>query len=118
MKAFMRNVPGLSALNIDPIKAAAEYRERMVGPYRGVLPEAAVTQMEEQRMTQPLIDDTTEKRQPQSTNALPVNRPEIGPMPCGPGCACGTKPKTMRLKIVVMMLVAAAVALAYLYKGL
>lgn len=44
----VRNVPGLSALNIDPIKAAAEYRERMVGPYRGVLPEAAVTQMEEQ----------------------------------------------------------------------
>ena len=42
------NLPGLSALNIDPIKAAAEYRERMVGPYRGVLPKAAVTQMEEQ----------------------------------------------------------------------
>lgn len=42
------NVPGLFALNIDPIAAAAEYRERMVGPYRGVLPEAALTQMEEQ----------------------------------------------------------------------
>ncbi|MCA1784504.1 MAG: AAA family ATPase, partial [Desulfobacteraceae bacterium] len=41
-------VPGLSALNINPIDAAAEYKERMVGPYRGVLPEAAVTQMEEQ----------------------------------------------------------------------
>jgi len=41
-------VSGLSALNINPIDAAAEYRERMVGPYRGVLPEAAVTQMEEQ----------------------------------------------------------------------
>lgn len=44
----VQNVPGLFALNIDPIDAAAEYRERMVGPYRGVLPEAAVTQMEEQ----------------------------------------------------------------------
>ncbi len=42
------HVSGLFALNINPIVAAAEYRERMIGPYRGVLPEAAVTQMEEQ----------------------------------------------------------------------
>ncbi|MBQ0944726.1 arsenical pump-driving ATPase [Ideonella sp. 4Y16] len=41
-------VPGLSALNIDPEAAAAAYRERMVGPYRGVLPEAALRSMEEQ----------------------------------------------------------------------
>ena len=40
--------PGLSALNIDPEEAARAYRERMVGPYRGVLPDAAVTSMEEQ----------------------------------------------------------------------
>ena len=32
-------VPGLSALNIDPEAAARAYRERMVGPYRGVLPD-------------------------------------------------------------------------------
>jgi arsenite/tail-anchored protein-transporting ATPase len=44
----VKNVSNLFALNIDPIDAAREYRERMVGPYRGVLPEAAVTQMEEQ----------------------------------------------------------------------
>ncbi|HVB58956.1 MAG TPA: arsenical pump-driving ATPase [Candidatus Acidoferrales bacterium] len=46
-----RAVPGavgLSALNIDPEAAAHAYRERVVGPYRGVLPEAAVTSMEEQ----------------------------------------------------------------------
>ena len=46
-----RAVPGatgLSALNIDPEAAARAYRERVVGPYRGVLPEAAVTSMEEQ----------------------------------------------------------------------
>ncbi len=30
-------VPGLSALNIDPEAAAHDYRERMVGPYRGIL---------------------------------------------------------------------------------
>jgi len=41
-------VPGLSAVNVDPIVAAREYRERVVGPYRGVLPEAAVRQIEEQ----------------------------------------------------------------------
>lgn len=41
-------VPGLSAMNIDPEAAAAAYRERMVGPYRGILPEAVVTSMEEQ----------------------------------------------------------------------
>lgn len=42
------DVPGLHAMNIDPIQAATEYCERMVGPYRGVLPEEAVRQMEEQ----------------------------------------------------------------------
>ncbi len=41
-------VTGLSALNIDPQAAAAAYRERLVGPYRGVLPDAAVRSMEEQ----------------------------------------------------------------------
>lgn len=44
----VQNVPGLFAMNIDPIRAAGEYRERMVGPYRGVLPDAVVAQMEEQ----------------------------------------------------------------------
>ena len=41
-------VPGLSALNINPEEAAAAYRERVVGPYRGVLPDAALVSMEEQ----------------------------------------------------------------------
>jgi len=41
-------VVGLDALNIDPEAAARAYRERVVGPYRGVLPEAAVRGMEEQ----------------------------------------------------------------------
>ena len=40
-------VPGLSALNIDPEGAARAYRERVVGPYRGVLPAAAVASIEE-----------------------------------------------------------------------
>lgn len=41
-------VPRLSALNIDPEAAARAYRERLVGPYRGVLPDAALRSMEEQ----------------------------------------------------------------------
>ncbi|MFC5428833.1 arsenical pump-driving ATPase [Paraburkholderia denitrificans] len=40
--------PGLFALNIDPEAAAHTYRERMVGPYRGILPAAAIQSMEEQ----------------------------------------------------------------------
>ena len=42
------SAPGLFAMNIDPEAAAAEYRERMVGPYRSLLPAAAVASMEEQ----------------------------------------------------------------------
>ncbi len=41
-------VPGLFASNVDPVEAAAAYREQMVGPYRGILPEAAIRSMEEQ----------------------------------------------------------------------
>jgi arsenite/tail-anchored protein-transporting ATPase len=39
---------GLRAMNIDPGAAAEAYRERAVGPVRGVLPDAAIRQMEEQ----------------------------------------------------------------------
>lgn len=42
------SVLGLSALNIDPEQAAHAYRERVVGPYRGVLPAVAVASIEEQ----------------------------------------------------------------------
>lgn len=41
-------VPNLSALNVNPEKAAEQYRERVIGPYRGVLPDAAVQAIEEQ----------------------------------------------------------------------
>ena len=41
-------VAGLLALNIDPEVSAREYRERMVAPYRGILPAAAIASMEEQ----------------------------------------------------------------------
>jgi TRC40/GET3/ArsA family transport-energizing ATPase len=41
-------VPGLEALEIDPEAAAAAYRDRIVGPLRGVLPEKALKGVEEQ----------------------------------------------------------------------
>jgi arsenite-transporting ATPase len=41
-------VSGLHALNINPVPAAAAYRERLIGPMRGLLPEAALRSMEEQ----------------------------------------------------------------------
>lgn len=41
-------VPGLAALEIDPQAAAQDYRERIVGPVRGVLPPSAVQHIEEQ----------------------------------------------------------------------
>ena len=41
-------VAGLSALEIDPQAAAQAYRDRIVGPVRGILPEATVKGIEEQ----------------------------------------------------------------------
>ena len=41
-------VPRLSALNINPEAAARGYRDRLVGPVRGVLPAETVKAMEEQ----------------------------------------------------------------------
>lgn len=41
-------VPRLFALNVDPDAAARKYRERVVGPYRTLLPASAVARMEEQ----------------------------------------------------------------------
>ena len=40
-------IVGLDAANIDPEAAARDYRERMVGPYRGLLPDSALSSMEE-----------------------------------------------------------------------
>ncbi len=42
------DVPGLSALDIDPEAAARAYRERVLGPVRGLLPAAALRSIEEQ----------------------------------------------------------------------
>ena len=41
-------VPNLVVANLDPIEAASEYRESVIAPYRGQLPEAVIKNMEEQ----------------------------------------------------------------------
>lgn len=41
-------VAGLYAANLDPEEAARAYREKVVGPYRGILPDAAIVNIEEQ----------------------------------------------------------------------
>ena len=44
----IEGVDGLKAMNVDPEAAAEAYRERVVGPYRGVLPDSAIRSIEEQ----------------------------------------------------------------------
>lgn len=41
-------VPNLTVANLDPIQAAAEYRESVISPYRGKLPDSILSNMEEQ----------------------------------------------------------------------
>lgn len=41
-------VPNLVVVNLDPIEAAREYKEKVIGPYKGILPDAAIANMEEQ----------------------------------------------------------------------
>ncbi|MCM0647288.1 arsenical pump-driving ATPase [Clostridium swellfunianum] len=44
----INEVPNLVVANFDPEQAAAEYRESVVGPFRGKLPDVVIKNMEEQ----------------------------------------------------------------------
>lgn len=44
----IKDVPNLTVANFEPEESAREYRESVVGPYRGKLPQAAIDNMEEQ----------------------------------------------------------------------
>jgi len=44
----IKEVPNLVVSNLDPIQSAEEYRESVVAPYRGKLPDAVIKNMEEQ----------------------------------------------------------------------
>lgn len=44
----VNEVKGLFAMNVDPEEVARQYRERVVGPYRELLPKSAVESIQEQ----------------------------------------------------------------------
>ncbi|WP_283607004.1 arsenical pump-driving ATPase [Faecalispora anaeroviscerum] len=44
----IEGVPNLVVANLDPVQAAADYRESVIAPYRGKLPDAVIASMEEQ----------------------------------------------------------------------
>lgn len=44
----IEGVTGLVVANLDPIQAAAQYRESVIAPYRGKLPDVVLANMEEQ----------------------------------------------------------------------
>lgn len=44
----IKEVPNLVVANFDPERAAAEYKESVIAPYRGKLPEVVLNNMEEQ----------------------------------------------------------------------
>ena len=44
----INEVPGLTVVNLDPEEAAAAYRESVIAPFRGKLPESVINNMEEQ----------------------------------------------------------------------
>jgi len=55
--------PDLFISNLDPEAAAEAFKERAVGPYRGVLPQSAIDNMEEQ------LSGPAQSRSPRSTNS-------------------------------------------------
>jgi arsenite-transporting ATPase len=44
----IKEAPNLTVANLDPIAAAAEYRVGVISPYRGLLPDTVINNMEEQ----------------------------------------------------------------------
>ncbi|MGO5050983.1 arsenical pump-driving ATPase [Lachnospiraceae bacterium LCP25S3_G4] len=44
----IKAVPNLMVANLDPIQSAAQYRESVIAPYRGKLPDSVLKNMEEQ----------------------------------------------------------------------
>ena len=44
----IKEAPNLTVANFEPEKAASEYRESVIAPYRGKLPQAVLSNMEEQ----------------------------------------------------------------------
>lgn len=46
--SLIQGTSHLYALNLDPVQAAADYKERIIAPYKGKMPDAVLATMEEQ----------------------------------------------------------------------
>ncbi|MGM9966098.1 MAG: arsenical pump-driving ATPase [Rummeliibacillus sp.] len=46
--SLIQGTTSLYALNLDPVQAANDYKEQVIAPYRGKLPDVAIQSMEEQ----------------------------------------------------------------------
>ena len=46
--SLIQGTTHLYALNLDPVQAAAEYKEKIIAPYQGKMPQAVLATMEEQ----------------------------------------------------------------------
>ncbi len=44
----IKDIPNLVVANLDPVQAAADYRESVISPFRGKLPDTVIANMEEQ----------------------------------------------------------------------
>ena len=44
----IKDVPNLVVANLDPVQAAAEYRESVIAPFKGLMPDSVLNNMEEQ----------------------------------------------------------------------
>ena len=44
----IKEIPNLSVVNLNPEEAAKEYRDSVIGPYKGQLPDVVLANMEEQ----------------------------------------------------------------------
>lgn len=44
----IKEIPNLTVINLNPEEAAKEYREKVIGPFRGKLPDDVIKNMEEQ----------------------------------------------------------------------
>jgi hypothetical protein len=72
--------PKLDAMNINPVEAAAAYRERLIGPMRGLLPESALRSMEEQLSAEHRYLREVVEKQSKRTAWLPWQPEEpVGP---------------------------------------
>jgi len=80
----VKGVTRLEAMNIDPEEAARAYRERIVAPYRGILPDSAVQGIEEQLSGALMnLPASSETMPPSNSMTISFSTPRRQDTPCG-----------------------------------